>query len=155
MANHGGFSWKRASGLSGAKSKVARSTGIPTTAQGRKRKAQAALWDATIPGGSENKAAIAAGVYAGSRRKKAEESDYNFSFMGYVRLFSFVFGLIGLVLDRRISIVMFAVFVLACILPPLFRRRLARITAENQAVAEYEARLRAERARREMEESDE
>ena len=75
--------------------------------------------------------------------------------MGYVRLFSFVFGLIGLVLDRRISIVMFAVFVLACILPPLFRRRLARITAENQAVAEYEARLRAERARREMEESDE
>lgn len=36
--NKGGFSWKRAMGISKAKSKVARATGIPTTKAGRKRK---------------------------------------------------------------------------------------------------------------------
>ena len=34
----GGFSWKRAIGISKAKSKVAKATGIPTTKSGRKRK---------------------------------------------------------------------------------------------------------------------
>lgn len=34
----GGFSWKRALGISKAKSKIAKATGIPTTKQGRKRK---------------------------------------------------------------------------------------------------------------------
>lgn len=33
-----GFSSKRALGISGAKSRIARSTGIPTTKQGRQRK---------------------------------------------------------------------------------------------------------------------
>lgn len=41
-----GFSWKRALGISSAKSKFARMTGIPTTKQGRKRKAQNLLWKA-------------------------------------------------------------------------------------------------------------
>lgn len=33
------FSWKRASGISSAKQKIARMTGIPTTKGGRQRKA--------------------------------------------------------------------------------------------------------------------
>ena len=49
-----GFSWKRALGISSAKSKVARATGIPTTKAGRKRKAQNLLWKA-IFGGSKKK----------------------------------------------------------------------------------------------------
>lgn len=36
--NKGGFSWKRALGVSKVKSKIAKTTGIPTTKQGRKRK---------------------------------------------------------------------------------------------------------------------
>lgn len=36
--NKGGFSWKRATGISKAKSKIAKATGIPTTKAGRKRK---------------------------------------------------------------------------------------------------------------------
>lgn len=32
------FSWKRATGISGAKQRIARATGIPTTKQGRQRK---------------------------------------------------------------------------------------------------------------------
>jgi hypothetical protein len=32
------FSWKRATGISAAKGKIARMTGIPTTRQGRQRK---------------------------------------------------------------------------------------------------------------------
>lgn len=36
--NKGGFSWKRATGISNAKRKIAKATGIPTTKQGRKRK---------------------------------------------------------------------------------------------------------------------
>lgn len=34
----GGFSWKRALGISKTKSKIAKKTGIPTTKSGRKRK---------------------------------------------------------------------------------------------------------------------
>lgn len=34
----GGFSWKRALGVSKAKSKISKATGIPTTKSGRKRK---------------------------------------------------------------------------------------------------------------------
>ncbi len=36
--NKGGFSWKRLSGISGAKSKVSRKTGIPFTKSGRNQK---------------------------------------------------------------------------------------------------------------------
>ena len=41
-----GFSWKRAVGISGAKRKIAKATGIPTTKAGRKRKAKSLLWKA-------------------------------------------------------------------------------------------------------------
>lgn len=40
----GGFSWKRATGITNAKRKIAKATGIPTTKQGPKRKAQNILW---------------------------------------------------------------------------------------------------------------
>lgn len=43
MANKGGFSWKRATGVSRAKSHFSRSTGIPTTKSGRQRKVGAAM----------------------------------------------------------------------------------------------------------------
>jgi len=36
--NKGGFSWKRATGITKAKTKIAKVTHIPTTKQGRKRK---------------------------------------------------------------------------------------------------------------------
>ena len=36
--NRGGFSWKRALGVSTAKARFARSTGIPTTRSGRQQK---------------------------------------------------------------------------------------------------------------------
>ncbi len=36
------FSWKRAAGISAAKGRIARATGIPTTRQGRQRKFGAA-----------------------------------------------------------------------------------------------------------------
>jgi hypothetical protein len=36
--NKGGFSWKRAVGISRAKSRVSRKTGIPLTKSGRQRK---------------------------------------------------------------------------------------------------------------------
>ena len=36
------FSWKRAVGISGMKSKISRATGIPTTRSGRRRKVGAA-----------------------------------------------------------------------------------------------------------------
>lgn len=38
MANRGGFSWKRAMGVTKAKQSFARKTGIPTTKSGRQRK---------------------------------------------------------------------------------------------------------------------
>jgi len=36
--NKGGFSWKRLTGISGAKFRISRSTGIPLTKSGRHRK---------------------------------------------------------------------------------------------------------------------
>lgn len=42
----GGFSWKRALGITSAKRKIAKATGIPTTKAGHKRKAQNMLWKA-------------------------------------------------------------------------------------------------------------
>lgn len=42
----GGFSWKRALGITNAKRKIAKATGIPTTKAGRKRKAQNMMWNA-------------------------------------------------------------------------------------------------------------
>ena len=38
MANHGGFSWKRATGITRMKQKISRTTGIPLTKSGRQRK---------------------------------------------------------------------------------------------------------------------
>lgn len=43
---YGGFSWKRALGITSAKRKIAKATGIPTTKSGRKRKAQTMMWNA-------------------------------------------------------------------------------------------------------------
>lgn len=39
----GGFSWKRATGISNTKRRISKATGIPTTKQGRKRKAAHAM----------------------------------------------------------------------------------------------------------------
>ena len=36
--NRGGFSWKRLSGISAAKSRISRATGVPFTKSGRQRK---------------------------------------------------------------------------------------------------------------------
>ena len=41
-----GFSWKRATGITSAKRKISKTTGIPLTKAGRKRKAQNMLWKA-------------------------------------------------------------------------------------------------------------
>lgn len=41
----GGFSLKRALGITNAKRKIAKATGIPTTKSGRKRKAQRIFWN--------------------------------------------------------------------------------------------------------------
>lgn len=38
MANRGGFSWKRALGVTRVKQKIARKSGIPLTKSGRQRK---------------------------------------------------------------------------------------------------------------------
>ena len=38
MPNRGGFSWKRAIGVTRAKQRIARQTGIPWTKSGRERK---------------------------------------------------------------------------------------------------------------------
>lgn len=43
MANRGGFSWKRAMGVTKAKNKISRKTGIPFTKSGRQRKVGKAL----------------------------------------------------------------------------------------------------------------
>ena len=59
-----GFSLNRALGITAAKQKIARATGIPTTKQGRKRKMQSHLWTAVAVG-------IAA---ASSQREKAPRS---------------------------------------------------------------------------------
>jgi hypothetical protein len=42
--NKGGFSWKRAVGITNAKRRVSRATGIPWTKSGRQRKVGAMLW---------------------------------------------------------------------------------------------------------------
>lgn len=39
MANKGGFSWKRALGITKTKQKISRATGVPLTKSGRQRKA--------------------------------------------------------------------------------------------------------------------
>ena len=44
--SYGGFSWKRALGITSAKRKIAKAAGIPTTKAGRKRKAQTMMWNA-------------------------------------------------------------------------------------------------------------
>jgi len=36
--NKGGFSWRRLSGISAAKSRISRATGVPLTKSGRQRK---------------------------------------------------------------------------------------------------------------------
>lgn len=43
MANRGGFSWKRAFGVTRAKRKISKATGIPWTKAGRQRKIGKAL----------------------------------------------------------------------------------------------------------------
>lgn len=43
MANKGGFSWKRATGVTKMKKRVSRATGIPLTKSGRQRKVGKAL----------------------------------------------------------------------------------------------------------------
>lgn len=48
MVNRGGFSWKRALGISAAKSRLSRKIGIPLTRSGRQRKGGAALGCATF-----------------------------------------------------------------------------------------------------------
>ena len=42
--NKGGFSWKRAVGITNAKRKVSRATGIPWTKSGRQRKVGSMFW---------------------------------------------------------------------------------------------------------------
>ncbi len=42
--NKGGFSWKRAIGITNAKRRVSRATGIPWSKSGRQRKVGAMFW---------------------------------------------------------------------------------------------------------------
>lgn len=42
--NRGGFSWKRLLGISSAKRRVSRATGIPWTKSGRQRKVGSIFW---------------------------------------------------------------------------------------------------------------
>jgi len=48
-----GFSLKRATGISSAKTKIAKATGIPTTKQGRKRKVERTITKALLGGGKK------------------------------------------------------------------------------------------------------
>lgn len=43
MANKGGFSWKRATGVTKTKTKISRATGVPLTKSGRQRKVGKAM----------------------------------------------------------------------------------------------------------------
>jgi hypothetical protein len=43
MGNKGGFSWKRATGVTKAKQSISRSTGVPLTKSGRQRKVGKAM----------------------------------------------------------------------------------------------------------------
>ena len=45
-----GFSWNRALGISSAKQKIARVTGVPTTKQGRQRKIERIVFKALFGG---------------------------------------------------------------------------------------------------------
>jgi hypothetical protein len=42
--NRGGFSWRRFTGVTAAKRRVSKATGIPWTKSGRQRKVGAAFW---------------------------------------------------------------------------------------------------------------
>ncbi len=44
MANRGGFSWTRLLGVTRAKQRIARATGIPLTRSGRQRKVGRIFW---------------------------------------------------------------------------------------------------------------
>jgi hypothetical protein len=44
VTNRGGFSWNRLLGVTAAKRKVSRATGIPWTKSGRQRKVGAMVW---------------------------------------------------------------------------------------------------------------
>lgn len=64
-----GFSLNRALGITSAKQRIARATGIPTTKQGRKRKMQSQLWTAVAVG------TAAACSQKQSQPQSAEESE--------------------------------------------------------------------------------
>lgn len=49
MRNRGGFSWKRLLGISAAKSRISRATGIPWTRSGRQRKVGGMCCGCVIP----------------------------------------------------------------------------------------------------------
>ena len=49
MANKGGFSWKRATGVSAAKSKISKKIGVPLTKSGRQQKLGKTLSGCCIP----------------------------------------------------------------------------------------------------------
>ena len=51
----GGFSWKRALGITSAKRKISKATGIQTTKSGRKRRAQSMLWNAIFGTSKKNR----------------------------------------------------------------------------------------------------
>lgn len=44
MVNYGGFSWKRALGITRAKQRLARANGIPLTKAGRQHKLGGIIW---------------------------------------------------------------------------------------------------------------
>lgn len=46
--NKGGFSWKRATGVTNAKQKISRATGVPMTRSGRQRKVGSATGCCTV-----------------------------------------------------------------------------------------------------------
>ena len=62
----GGFSWKRATGVSGAKAKLSRSIGVPLTKGGRQRKLGAML------GGNVLGAAV-----KGRKKRSSNNDDYD------------------------------------------------------------------------------
>ncbi|HEX9695158.1 MAG TPA: hypothetical protein VGB64_02455 [Actinomycetota bacterium] len=47
--NKGGFSWKRLTGVTRAKSRISRTTGIPLTRSGRQRKIGKAVGGCALP----------------------------------------------------------------------------------------------------------
>lgn len=69
-----GFSLNRALGVTSAKQKIARATGIPTTKQGRKRKLERNLWTAVAVGTA---AALGGGSQTSSPTQKKSESAFD------------------------------------------------------------------------------